>query len=1175
MTHAATTTRLRAPAILRGRRLAKTLLAVIVSLNAAAMCVWAQESKPKATAQPAGQDPAHPSGRIQYVGPDTYILLDSQGRPQPVPGMTYEDFLAAWKKLNQPPASENQPRFTIENIKLDGQTHGQRAELKLEATIHLLAGGRVDVPLGLVGAILQREAQIGPAAAEKLQAKNQPPPKSRSQTEYLDFDPQHGGFVARLSGNVGDRKSLVLSLIVPLTRDGAETTLPLNFPRCVSSSLTLRVDSAITEARANNGAVTTKNPTSTGGSQVEVAGPTGQFRLTWQPVNSDAAVVATTLNAVGALHISLDGRGVRSDARLTVRSYGGTFDQFRVRLPKGAKLAPDRSTTSQDAKYHISEEPSAGGTAKTPDDSGTVVRVELKEKQQGPVVVDLSTEQPGRQAGESFDLTGFEVIGAVRQYGDIALNVGNDWQARWTVGRNVRQVDPTDLDSSLQRNDLTAAFQYDGQPWSLGVRVSTRQLRTHVTPQYVLELLPEEARLNVRLAYQVFGSRAFEFKIETRGWEMAGDPVESGGLVDQDRIQPAQKGILTLPLNQAVTRKADISFTMRQPLSRETSKLSIPLPTPSADSVGAGDLTVRFPPEVELVPDVMSSTGLVAAPARESSASVPPGGNAELHFRLLAPNAVFAANKSNRSREVSAQASTQIDVDREVLRVDEHINYLVRYEPLKELIFETNSDLPFEKDGFEIALLATAQADHQVAGERNTLRAELIEDQADQIDVKLASQRFRVVLPQPQIGKFTVEARYQIPRVRGSAAERSIEVPLLAPANGEAVPHRAVVTAGPPVAVALDSKSEGSSWKMKDVPANDNSPGQASEFFSDRSVVSLPLNLTTSELIRPSAAIVDRVWLQSWFSNEIEQDRVAFQLRTSNLQSTVELPPDVLAGEIEALVDGRPAELLSREAGRLVVRLGKKGNEAGGGSQQPATHTLELRFRRAVEQFPVTRHLLTPPRIDGTTQLSQLYWQIVLPADQHMIQSPADLIPASRWQWLGSFWGLGPVLSQAELEKWCSASPQIAPAASENQYLFNGLLPISSITIVTAPRWLIVLVASSVTLALLAGLFYLPASLRRWALVVLIFVLAAGAIAYPTAAVLVAQASAIGIVLAPLPALLSRLMSPRGVRVIGPLLAASSQRTLAPRTDSIVMPPAIAAASTAPTATLHASDSER
>ena len=42
-----------------------------------------------------------PAERVQYVGPETYILRDAQGRPQAMPGMTYEDFLAAWKRLQQ------------------------------------------------------------------------------------------------------------------------------------------------------------------------------------------------------------------------------------------------------------------------------------------------------------------------------------------------------------------------------------------------------------------------------------------------------------------------------------------------------------------------------------------------------------------------------------------------------------------------------------------------------------------------------------------------------------------------------------------------------------------------------------------------------------------------------------------------------------------------------------------------------------------------------------------------------------------------------------------------------------------------------------------------------------------------------------------------------------------
>ena len=62
-------------------------------------------------------------------------------------------------------------------------------------------------------------------------------------------------------------------------------------------------------------------------------------------------------------------------------------------------------------------------------------------------------------------------------------------------------------------------------------------------------------------------------------------------------------------------------------------------------------------------------------------------------------------------------------------------------------------------------------------------------------------------------------------------------------------------------------------------------------------------------------------------------------------------------------------------------------------------------------------------------------------------------------------------------------------------------------------------------LALLVGGYYLPIRTRPWMLVAVIVVLAATAIAYPTASLLIAQAAAIGIVLAPLSMFLARWVS--------------------------------------------------
>jgi hypothetical protein len=1177
MTRLAFTTRFRFGALPLRRRCVAALYAISVLLGATFGRAVAEEAASNANSKPAPETRVAipPAGRIQYVGPDTYILLDAQGRPQPVPGMTYEDFLAAWKKLNQATNPESRARFTIENIKIDGQTHSQRAELKLQATVHLLADGPVNVPLGLVGAILQGEPRFSfvEKNAQRV-AENRTPPKGKSNDEFLDYDPQHGGFVARMSGKAGDRQLLSFDLIVPLARDGAETVLPLNCPRSVSSSLAVNVDTPITEARTNIGVVTSNKPTADGGTRIEVAGPSGQFRLTWQAANKDAASVASVLNAVGAIHVTIDGRGVRSDARLTIRSFGGTFDQFHVRLPRGAKLIRDPvAAGTQDPKYRISEETPPPGSTGPADDTGQVVLVELKEKQQGPVVVDVSTEQSGHDANQRLELSGFEVLGAVRQFGDIALNVANDWQARWDIARDVRQVDPTELNSALQRSDLTAAFQYDGQPWSLGVCVSPRQSRVHVTSQYELELLPDEAQLTVRLAYQNFGARAFEFRVELDGWEMSGEPVESGGLVDQDQVSVTPEGTLKLPLTQASSRKADVSFSVRRALDRDASRLRLPLPVPIADSVGTGELTVRAPAETELLPDLANSTGLATSPASEAIPTIADS-SIELHFRSLQPNAVFVANRANRSREESAQPTAQVEITADSAQVDERIEYVVRYEPVKELVLEAANILPIEDEGIEAALVAVpAGATSDGSEQRTPLHLESIADENE--PSATGTRQFRAVLPQPRVGKFTVALHYRIPRSQQASNGGSFQVPLLSPTDSRVNSERAIVRTPRGVFASLSPRADSSSWKANEPHGTRSVPGTGYEFVAERAESTLPLVISAMDSSAPSATIVDRVWLQSWLSGGIEQDRAAFRFRSSNPQTTVELPPDAPPGEVEVLVDGQPAEVSSRAAGRIVVRLGRDASNAGDAATADATtHTLEVRFRHPFQQTLVTPLLLTPPQIDGTTELSQVYWQIVLPSDEHIIRSPNQLVSASEWQWLGSFWGRRPTMSQPDLETWSGASPQSSPVDADNQYVFTGLLPVSSIVIVTAPRWLIVLAASSSALVLLAGWYYLPVTARRWLLVALVFVIATAAISYPTAALLLSQASVIGVVLAALSVGISSLMARPRRPPAAPTISPSSQRAITPRTDSIVIPSVMAAASTAPTVTLRTSDSE-
>jgi hypothetical protein len=869
-----------------------------------------------------------------------------------------------------------------------------------------------------------------------------------------------------------------------------------------------------------------------------------------------------------------------------VRSYGGGFDRIRVRLPQGATLIQERAANAEkDPGYRVTtDSPASRGDLGQPGgNGGKIVLIQLNEKQQGPITIELATEQPLGllDADLAAQLAGFEVLGAVRQFGDVALRVADDWQLRWDAGQHVRQVDSSELEPALQQPGITAAFQYDRQPWSLGVRVAARRGRIQVTPDYVLECLPDEARLRVHLTYQILGARAFEFPIDLAGWELTADPVESGGLVDRDRIYLTREGQLVLPLLQASTRRAEVTFFVRRAVPRDERRLSLPLPVPVAESIATGDLVVRAAAGVELMPSPLDSPGLTATPITTTSGEDERDDVNEFRFRCFLPEAVFVADRVTRTRDVAVAATARIEVREVDARVIQQVDYAVRFEPIGELAYEIPSDLQFEESEVEVALIAAAAAaeggeDPQETVLRFTSTEPAVTPQAAAGSTGLRT--LRVTLPQPRLGRFLVELRYNVTRPSERADGASWTVPLVRPADGKVTEMRAKVYAPREIGIALDPAVDASTWTAVEAVGQDSDERADSEFVAAKPEALLPLLLRAVDLNTPSATVVDRVWLQTWITDDMRQERAAFRFRSVGRLVTVELPPDTVANEVEVLLDGEPADVASREAGRIAVRLAP----AATGAENEASavddadpHTLELRYRRATNDRIVTRRRFTPPQWIGMTALSEVYWQIVLPGDLHVIRAPQQLAAASQWQWLGNFWGRRPTRSHAELEEWVGAASQLPPSAAQNEYLYSGLAAVSSIEIITAPRWLIVLVASGGVLAVALAWTNVPAVRRRWMLVGVASLLAGFAAAFPTPTMLLAQASVLGVGLAALAAMIARLGS-RTSQWHLPMPTTSPHRPVTPRADSVLLPPmAAASASTAPAAPLLAAESER
>ena len=928
--------------------------------------------------------------RVQYVGPDTYILRDAQGRLQSMPGMTYEDFLAAWKRLQQVDEAERRPRYAIDRVVFKGRARDRHAELQCEITVRFLTEEPVDVPLGMAEAILQGEARFTTAATGEESDGDQAQASSDGdQSDYLDYDPQRGGFVARFAAGSSQSRAVTLSLLVPLLRDAAGNSLSLTCPRTASSSLTLDVDADVTEADVTSGVITAQETTSNG-THLVVAGAMGPFRLTWRTPEAAAGAFATVLNSQGAVRVAIDGRSVRTNARLTVQSYGGSFDRLRVQLPRSAQLIQDRATPSaeENPAYRISLEPLPPDAG--PQNAGTrrpVVLVEFPDKQRGPVSIDLTTEQPiGLENDSTVELAGMEVLGAVRQFGDVTLQVAPDWQAHWDVGQHVRQVDPSEVDSLLKQPAITAAFQYDREPWSLSVRVAARKFRVLVTPEYRLDCSSDEARLSVRLIYQVLGARAFGFRVNLNGWELTADPVESGGLVDSDRIFVTPAGVLELPLAQALSRRAEVTFTVKRTLDDGNQPIRLPLPVPLADSVSPGDLVVRTTADIGLVPDPASSTGLMPRSTSDPPVAVTSDMPSEYVFRTSNVEPVFAADRILRPREILHDVFTSVAFEETDIRVQQQVDYDVRHKPIQELRFEVPDELGLDAARPEISLVQNGSGDDSEDPPREVPLAlvPIFDDSQSTASDPISS--FRVALMQSRLGKFSVIIRYRLAKPIEPSPSGTWQLPLVQPLDGELGSHHIACPRTRRFTVSLGTSADASPWKQ--ISSDDSNSNSDVEFVATQPAARLPLIVQSLNANAPAEMFVDRVWLQTWVSGDLRQERAAFRFRTAGSQVAVELAPQTPEA-LEVMLDGERAQVLAREPGRVVVVVSQPPAEADKtlGNETTTAHTLELRYRIPIRTAIVTRHVVTPHQMVGSTALAESYWQVVLPADTHFQSS--------------------------------------------------------------------------------------------------------------------------------------------------------------------------------------------
>jgi hypothetical protein len=1110
----------------------RTSLTLRVAIVVAVLCVplAAQEvtsprppEKPAPTDKPAPTEKAADAGeaaprRVEEVEPSLYYLKDEKGNLQPIPNFKYADFMELYKLKHQLVQGDQRPRYSLQQMIASGTVNAAgQAELSIQFRILVREDQWTRIPLRLDQAILREPAQY-----------------QGGGEHFLDFEGDGAGYVAWIRGAAGQQHQLSLKVLVPLTVLGQETRLRLLAPRVTASELKFKVPLAHAVARVSEGATLQTSLSNTlrapavsapgalepAETELTVVGLNSEFELTWHPSNASPSKAAA-LEAVGNIAARLDARGVEIDANFTVRSFGEAFDRFHIRLPPDCVLVPGNpngyTLTMVDAG------PPAGTMGQTAAPARQrVVEVQLAKRSVGPVEVHLSTQRAANHSlprpqfpGEFgwLELAGFEFPEAARQWGTIAVSVAGDWQILWGVSRGVSQIQIDQLPDDLRRKDVTAGFEYFAQPSSLPARVVPRKTRIGVEPEYVVLVDSDQLRLEARLRYTVRGAKIAAVDVAMPDWQI--DEVAPDSVVAVDGVPTgAASPLVSLPLVTPTIGQFEIRMKAHRPLSPTAKSFTLSLPQPQASAPAAAVVAILPADNVEILPNSQAITGLL----RQQTAvplELPPRQQDPLFYRSDAPKAVFAAELRRHQQKITVGVTSRVNLELAGGRVEQRFAYTIAYEPADYVLLEVPRELNAKG-----RLVLTS--DDQVV-----TPVPLSEESED----GAKPQRMRVALPKSYIGLCEITARYSLPP-SAPAEDGMLHVPLIMPLEAELASNALTIT---PAAEQQVEVAAGA-WTAVERGLVQASSPRSRELSATQPAAEIVLKLRGESGV-DAPIVVDRAWIQTCVTQEAaaaRQDQVVLQLATRRRELEITLPEGAAREQAAVLVArvaagdpraGAPAVALpvtprTRGDRGLIIPLSADAEPTGYYVISLQYHFPGQRASRGAMKFEF-------PGLGKEAWIHRAYWQLLLPPEEHLVETPRDLTSEFVWGWNRFYFGRLPVLSQTDLETWAWGSvrhPSNSPApAGMNVYLFSSLGRIDSCAIVTAGRSMIVFVCSG--LALLAGLILIYVRAARHPVVLLaaaVFLVGLTAI-YPELALLAAQASAVGLALALLAAFLRKL----------------------------------------------------
>ncbi|MEM7313335.1 MAG: hypothetical protein AAF497_09310, partial [Planctomycetota bacterium] len=672
---------------------------------------------------------------------------------------------------------------------------------------------------------------------------------------------------------------------------------------------------------------------------------------------------------------------------------------------------------------------------------------------------------------------GFEVTDAVRHSGKVSLVADGDWLVRWDEQTNLRRIAVDN--QTLAPGKLTAAFQYYRQPSALPITIKPKETRVIVDPVYFFDVREDAVEMTADLNFKIRGAPASFLNIDLEGWEVI--DVGDASLIQEDSFTTSAVAPLEIPL--AAPKRGDFAIKVRatRPIDLASKLLTINLPVVQNATASPALVMVSPADNLTLSGKPQSVRSFDTEPAPDSLKY----GDRErkplcYRYRGEAASGTLQYDIGLKERAVNVRIINTIDVSRDVAELTQDFRFNVRYLPVDEVSLTLPKRM-VESETFRLEL------DQKEVDPSARQIVDVVDDPL--------MQRLKVRLPQSRTGD--IKLRTEVSELADN--NNQINFPAATTTLGEVSETVLRISSPNSVGVTLQDSEDWTAQVLAN-PGTDTTSNQQWKSSIQPNRIALETRFIRTESLQP--AVVERLFAQTWMTNDARQDRAVVNLSMASNPLRFRLPDGAVVDRARVLVDGEPVAIRMAGDAWLEVDIDAAQNQT----------TVE--FFYPFEQRAETGQMkLELPEIERAGWTRNIYWHLVLPEHEHLLVAPVSLQAEHRWRRKGLVIARRLERDQAWLEAFAQGSAQDAPDGNQNQYLFSGFGESPSMTLRTASRKTLLFWVSG--LCLVVGMLWkIVSSLPlRWMVFPIFVVAAAAAWLNPSTTLVLLQAAAIGLVL--------------------------------------------------------------